>query len=596
MKRTFATPFFGIIHKRWYYAAIFLFLFLQAFLLYGLGEGIYVSAHDNLDLHIADYHLLSETGTFFSQNSMIPVLGGISRDYFASELSLYSLLYFLLPTQYAYITGYILKTVIAVLSCVVLAKEVFKDQYSNYEGLVVLCSFAFGILPLYPAFSFPFVSLGLVIALLIRIQRKPFWRDYVLLFFYPLLSYFTFVGFFILAYLLLYCILNWIRKRRFPASLFLALVVLTAGYMVMEYRLFRIMLFQPVPTIRETITEAGYHLSQIPGLIGDVFIRGIFHADSVHTLFILPLTILAVFLLCFNSLRNKHIKHIFREPLLPVLGLILFNCCIYGLYHWAPLRQLVETILPPLKGFQFNRTVFFNPFLWYLLLFLIAKKLFDTKRNKTAYGVIFIAIMVILLTGSKYNDLYHTGYNYAYQILRQTPSNNLTYGEFYSTGLFEEIKKEISYQGEMSVAYGMHPAVIEYNGIATLDGCLSYYPQAYKEEFRAVIAPALNRVESFRTYYDDWGARAYLFAGVDENVYEPVRNLSISDQNLYIDSGALRSMGGKYIFSRLEISNATELGLELRGIYTGENSPYTIYLYDTGTEQSEIVPERKVRD
>lgn len=564
----------------WYYSLVLLFLVCEAVFLFALGENIYVSMHDNLDLHIADYHILSETGTFFAHRVDLPLLNGISRDYFASEFSLYSLLYILFPTCTAYIVGLLLKTVIAVVSFVLLARDIYQENFRKYEGMVVLTGFAYGILPLYPAFSFPFVSLPLVILLLRRIYRRPRLSDYVLLLLYPLLSYFTFFGFFILAYAALAVILLWIRDKRLPFSLLGGILVLSVGFMLFEYRLFYIMLFDPVPTIRDTMVHGSYDVMQILRAVAETFTSGIFHAESVHTWFVLPICLFYLVYRNVGYLKTRAYGKMRTDPFNLTILLILVNCMIYGLFYQKDFRTLVETILPPLKGFQFNRTVFFNPLLWYSALLFVLIRLFDRHRKKLAYALALTAAVVILLTGSKYNDLYHTCFHYAYRLIRQQPSNNLTYREFYSEELFEKIKEDIGYQGEKSVAYGMHPAVLEYSGIFTLDGCLSYYPQQYKEEFRKVIAPALERVESFRIYYDEWGARAYLFAGVDENVYEPLRYLDISDPNLYIDSDAFRDMGGKYIFSRLEIANAQELALSLRGTYTHEDSPYTIWLYE----------------
>lgn len=564
----------------WYYWLVFLFLSGQALLFFILGENIYVSMHDNLDLHVADYHILSETRTFFSHNVLLPLLNGISRDYFASQLSVYSMLYMLFPTCTAYITGYLLKTVIALVSSVLLAKDILGQSYKKYEGIVVLCSFAFGILPLYPTFSFPFVSMPLVILLLRKIYRKPKVSTYILLLLYPLLSYFTFFGLFILGYLLIAIFILWVRDKKFPLSLAGALAVLSAGFILCEYRLFGIMLFDATPTIRDTMVQGSYSFRQILGAIWETFTIGVFHAESVHTWFILPLCMIYFVMLNIRYIKTGNLKAIRTDIFNLVIAFILFNCIIYGLYYQEQFRTLIETVIPPLKGFQFSRTVFFNPLLWYLALFILLKRLYDRNRKKLAHGIVLAAAAVILLTGSKYNDLYSTAFNYAYRIIRQKPSNSLTYKEFYSEDLFQGIMADIGYSGEKSVAYGMHPAVLQYSGIFTLDGCLSYYPQEYKEQFRQIIAPALDRVESFRIYYDDWGARAYLFAGVDENVYDPVRNLKISDTNLYIDRDAFQAMGGRYIFSRLEIANADALRLSLRGIYTDESSPYTIYLYE----------------
>lgn len=564
----------------WYYLLVLFFLIGEAVLFFALGENIYVSMHDNLDLHVADYHILSETGTFFSHNVELSLLNGINRDYFASELSLYSLLYFILPTCTAYVTGLLLKTVIALISVILLAKDILKENYPKYECIVVLTALAFGMLPLYPTFSFPFVSLPFVILLLRRIYRKPQLSMYILLFLYPLLSYFTFFGIFILGYLLLAILILWIRDKKLSVPLLLGLAVLSAGFITFEYRLFGIMLFDQTPTIRETMVQGSYSAAEVLGAIWETFTIGVFHADAVHTLFVLPVCMIYLVWLNLGYIKKKAYKAMRSDLFNLTILFILFNCIIYGLYYVESLRTFIETLVPPLKGFQFTRTVFFNPFLWYFALFILLKRLYDKNRKKTAQIIGLISIAVILFSGTKYNDLYSTGFNYAYRLLKQTPSNSLTYKEFYSEELFKDIMEDIDYNGEKAVAYGMHPAVLEYNGIFTLDGCLSYYPQEYKEQFRAIIAPALGRVESFRVYYDDWGARAYLFAGVDENVYEPIRNLEISDSNLYIDGDAFRDLGGTYIFSRLAVSNGDELGLQLRGTYTHEDSPYTIYLYE----------------
>ncbi len=571
----------SFITVRWYYALVIIFLLMEATVFLVLGENIYVSMHDNLDLHVADYHILSQTNSFFSHNALLPLLDGISRDYFASEFSLYSLLYILFPTCTAYILGYLLKTVIAVVSSVLLAKDILKDQYEKYAAIVVLCSFAYGVLPLYPTFSFPFVSLPLVILLLRKIYREPKLTTYILLFLYPLLSYFTFFGIFILGYLLLSILILWIKDKKFPLSMLLALIVLSLGFIAWEYRLFGVMLFDSTPSIRETMVQGNFTFKEILKAIRETFTIGVFHADAVHTWFILPICTIYFFFLNYRYIKEKKYKEMGTDIFNLTIAFILFNCIIYALYFQENIRTFIETLIPPLKGFQFTRTVFFNPFLWYVALFVILKRLFDKQKQKVAYIIIFISIGVILFTGSKYNDLYNTAFNYAYRVIKQKPSNSLTYKEFYSEDLMQKIMADINYSGEKSVAYGMHPAVLEYSGIYTLDGCLSYYSQEYKDKFRSIIAPSLDRVESFRIYYDDWGARAYLFAGVDENVYEPVRNLNISDTNLYIDGDAFREMGGKYIFSRLEISNAEELKLHLEGTYTDASSPYAIYLYET---------------
>lgn len=146
--------------------------------------------------------------------------------------------------------------------------------------------------------------------------------------------------------------------------------------------------------------------------------------------------------------------------------------------------------------------------------------------------------------------------------------------------MFEQAKKEIGYEGEWSVAYGFHPAILEYNNIATLDGYLGFYDQSYKEAFREVIAPALLRVPATKDYYDTWGARAYLYSGTDLSIVAATRSYQVTDNNIYINTDALKGLGGKYIFSRIELANAKEEGLVSLGSFETEKSPYVLYIYE----------------
>jgi hypothetical protein len=80
-------------------------------------------------------------------------------------------------------------------------------------------------------------------------------------------------------------------------------------------------------------------------------------------------------------------------------------------------------------------------------------------------------------------------------------------------------------------------------------------------------------------YYDDWGARAYLYGGTDVSVISSSKSFDVTDHDIYIDTAAFRSMGGKYIFSRYELTNAGERQLELVRKYTASDVPYAVWLY-----------------
>ncbi len=572
------------LEKNWYLYLIFGLALMQVLVFTLWGDHSFIAIHDNLDLFVAHNKIMKNQDIFFGSGHEALLLGGVSRNLLGSEFSLYNILYYLFAPYTAYVIGYFLKILIGFGSFVLLAKEIYQEKFGEYKSLIYLVAAAFSVIPVFPEYGIAFVSVPLVIYLLIKIHKEQRVIFYLLLFLYPLVSYFSYFGIFILAYMVLAFLYLWGKEKKIPLRFGGAIVVLALGYIVWEYRLFAEILLSDTVTIRESMVQADVSIGQMFKDILDVLVNPGFHAQSSHQYWILPITIVMLLWLNIGYLKEKNWKAIRKSPINLTFLFILFNCLVYGLYELKVVQQLVETILPPLKGFQFNRTIFFNPFLWYALFFLILKELYDRfqpkgKKNMLLHAVAVVGLLVCMFFPQVYNDFYSNCYHHAYEILKGTPSTQLSFKEFYSEELFESIKEEIGYDGEWAAAYGMHPAVLQYNGIATLDGYLGLYSEEYKQQFGKLIAPALEESEEFYNTFWNSGIRAYLYSGAGENTYQPLKQLSISDTKLYIDGDAFREMGGSYIFSRIEISNVDELGLELFGEYTQETSPYVIYVY-----------------
>ena len=569
------------ITEYWFVFPVAGFLALAAGVFFGYGERSYIAVHDNMDLFLAQFQMLKNTDSFLKHGVDVPFLGGISRDNLPSELSLYSLLYMIFPTYTAYVLGILGKILLGMFSFRLLAGELFPDKYVIYRPLIYMTGFVYGIIWFFPAFGFAFASIPLCVYFLVRIYRHSGKGWYLALLAYPLVSYFSYHGIFILGYLVIAILWLSIRDRKPAWSLIAALFVLVFGYVGCEYRLFGQMLFGEEVTIRSSMVNVDLSPAEILREIGTVWRDGIFHADGVHTKVALPACVVYFVILNGMYLYKRQWRKIFHDPFNFVMVFILFNSVVYGLYDFGPLRRLVETLIPPLKGWQFNRTIFFNPFLWYAALFLVLIRLYDRGiwTMWAANFIICFAALAVILTPNRYNDLYSTCYNRAYEYFHGTEVDELDYEQFYAQELFEKIKEEMGYQGEWSAAYGFHPAVLEYNGIATLDGYLGFYSQQYKEEFRKIIAPALERVEATRIYYDDWGARAYLYSGTDLSIVNATKTVYATDYDIYIDVDAFRKLGGEYIFSRIELGNAKEVGLELLMSDTAEDGSCTVYVY-----------------
>ena len=569
----------GAIKKYWHWMLAGLIFVFEAAVLLLFKDQIYVGICDNLDLFITQLKFLSDNHAFFVHGQELPILGSIDRDYFPSEFSLYNLLYMILPDIYAYIAGYLLRLVLAVGSGVLLARLLLAQTYQKYEKVVVLTATAFALLPVYPMYGLCFASMPLILFLLVRIYRKPRWWLFGAVFLYPLVSYFTFFGAFLLGYLLIAVFVLWIRDRKLPLSLLGAFAALAAGFVCFEYRLFGVMLLSNEETIRSTMVTASYDALQLWRCFVDVFLHGFSHAKSVHTYWVLPVCTVYFIWNNFRYLSGRRAGKIYADVFNITVLFIVFNCAVYALYFWEPLRVLVETLLPPLKGFQYGRTIFFNAFAWYFAFFIAVKNMLCRKQT-VAYLACIAAILVVGGTQCEYSDFYNTCYCNLYKLVKHKEVNQLSYREFYGGTLIKKIKQDIGYTPEQGACvYGFHPAMLSYNGITTIDGYCGYYSQSYKEQFRAAIAPTLEANPNWQTYYDDWGCRAYLFSASGENLYDFGANAAAVPQEILIDAPALKALGCDYIFSRVEITNASQMQLRLAGTYQDDEMPYAVYLY-----------------
>ena len=357
----------------------------------------------------------------------------------------------------------------------------------------------------------------------------------------------------------------------------------TGHFLLFEYRLFGAMLGNDTVTIRTTMDHGDLTFGEAIGTAFAEFVNASFHSEDSHTYIVLGVVLIAIVLINASHIKAGKAKEILSDPINLVMLWIIFNVLIFGLYQFAPFRHLFEMIVPPLTGFEFARTAYFNTFLWYAELLLVLTRMYDYgKKNfrPLANVIAALAVLVVMFVPQVYNDFYYTCYNQAYKVLKHKDTSTVNYNEFYSTDLFEKIKADIDYDGEWSASYGMHPAILNYNGIASVDGYLGMYAQEYKDKWTKVIEPAFEGSPSLAAYFKGWGARVNLISASDENTYAPLRVMDTVDKRLIANMDELKSLDCRYIFSRVEFSNAQEIGLKLVGTYTDEKSPYTIYLYE----------------
>lgn len=570
------------VTNSWIYYVIALFFVVTLAYILIKQDNIYIQIHDLLDSNIAWIKMLKDNNTFGKRNVTVPFLGGIDRNYLYSELKAYMWLYMLFPTFQAIIIGWYVKIVMAMGGFIFLIKSIDYKIYYKNKALLVWCGFLYGLAPTYPPTSFAFASLPILLGVILRCYKKFSWKYLILLLLYPVLSDFTLFGIFICGYLVVFFFIDWMVKKKACLRLLGCISVLVIGYIIVEWRLFDVMVFSNQESLRSAMNVKYIDLLMAIKKSTIVFIKGYYHCGSLHTYVILPVCIIYVLYTDMLYLRNRDWRLLSRDPINWILFWIIFNCMVYGLESVKIFRELVERFIPILRSYSFARTIWFNPFLWYTLFFLVLVRI---NKQKIVYTVAILAGLVVCIGPETYNHIFFNCLDITCDIIgekkvEQIIGRNLellSYREFYSEELFTNIKEDIAYEGEWAIAFGMHPSILEYNGISTLDGYLSYYPQNYKEKFRKLIEPQLKLDEVNREYFDSWGGRAYIYS--DEISYNPSKIMSKEEANMNIDPDIFREMGGKYVFSRVRISNAKALSLDIVGIYTDEFSPYTIHVY-----------------
>lgn len=565
------------IKRNWGLIVVGAFMLVTVCYILVSGENIYLQTHDFLDSDPAVMKMLSDKNLFWEKDAEVPLLGGLNRNYVYSDLKAYTWLFMILPTFPAIIVGWYLKIIFSMIGFFLLAKEIYGNAVQ--KNIIILCGFLYGIIPSYPPAAFGFATIPVLLYLMIKLYKRFDWKYIIGLLVYPIFTDFVFFGIFICGYILAFFVIDWIANRRSRLRVVGGLTAISVGLIITDWRLFYMILFSGEENIRKTFVYNDVNMSTALVDSIKVGINGYYHCGSLHKYIVLPVCVAAFLYINFMYIKRRQMKEIVTDKINWVMCLIVCNCMIYGLSEIGEVMEVISKFIPSLEGFSFSRIIWFNPFLWYLAFMLVLCRM---KKVWLKYILILAAFCVLCLRPEMYNHIYANLRPIGYKIIRNQDYDGFTYAEFYSAKLFEKVKKELGYDGEWSVAFGMHPSVLEYNGISTLDGYASCYALDYKRQFRKLMKPEFDRNEDAANYFDDWGARAYVSSdGIGAYLG---RKLDKEEANLFIDANAFEQMGGKYVFSRVAILNADELGLRLNGIFSDDSSPYEIYAYEMNYE------------
>ena len=562
-------------HRSLIVAFIVIALYLTPF--YILGENTPTRVWDNLDSNVVWFTILADSGQLFGpmDATILQVMNGIPRNSFGSEFNVIQWFYLFFEPYTAYIINLTLMHLVAFIGMYLLLRRILPKEDSRF--IVVGVSLAFALLPFWPPGGLSVAGMPLLLYAFLNI-RDGHWSlfDWAIIGFMPFYSIFAYAGFFILVALSLFWLYDLATTRKLNLGFFLAIGLLCSVYCLVEYRL-----------IFSTFIDTGYvshrmEFVQIPTdfwsalktSIGN-FILGNVHAPSLHTYFIGLSVAIAALILLINKKRC--------DLLLVLVGLCALISLFYGFINSEYLFFIKNFSL--FQGFQLGRFHWLHPLLWFVIFALALKIIYSNLRYGKQIAVLLLTLQIVLLFTCAYGCI---GGEYQYGGPGLLLTDQLSWDEFYSPELFDEIDNAISLPKESYrvVSIGMHPAVSQYNGFYTLDSYQVNYPLDYKHSFRKIMEKELAKSEKNQVYFDSWGSRCYLFVSELENNRDMnTRENSKPIQNLEINSEALYDMGGRYIFSAVEILNYKDNNLELVDVFENDSSPWKIWLYSVKSNQ-----------
>lgn len=543
-------------------------------------ENSIILTHDNLDYYHILLTVFSKWEFIFCSCEPDIFMTGMSRVAFPPELHFLTLLYLIFTPLSAYILNQIIVHHIAYFGMYLLVSRHILQNEQNAKLIAILTALVFAYMPFWPFGGLTIAGQPLLVYSFFRFAKKVHNKfDWMVVILTPLYSSFL-IGTIFFSIIVALLMLLFIKSHKeIVLSLIRPFMLMNLMSLIVEFRLvLSIIGFNSFVSQRTEFFHVGITFFGSIKIMVILFFFGQYHSSITYprfVLFIIFFSLLGVFYL--KNLQVFQVKIVYIS--LISLGFIAFWDGLFNSELFAPIRNQIEI----LRIFQWDRFYFLQPILWGILyaisLLVISKGLNQKIKNLKITRSILIVITIYVLI------LYSTNVRFGTEVpinhlINENPSD-ITYNNFFSPLLFEEIKTAINQSIDLYrvISLGIDPAIALYNGFKTLDGYLTNYDIEYKREFRKIIENELDKNEEIKNYFDNWGSRCYLFSSELGNRFDYSKNDNKTIYDLDINTTQVINMGGKYLISAVNVDNYISLGMT--HILTVENSEslWRIYVF-----------------
>lgn len=533
--------------------------------------------HDFMDSHFGWYAAMKMTDTFHGPLGVRveSIFNGVPRCGLTTNVLLHTNIYNLLPLHAAYSLILLISALSGYIAFFLLAREINGGSRGGWPGvLVALC---YAVTPFYPAAPFTPAAIAVGATVLIRTLRGraglldalimgciPFFADVAM-------------GEFVLAVGFGAAGAYAAFARRWRAIRDLIVLMIPFGVMVVitDYRLFyEVLIANTFVPHRVEYDQATSGLAvELPRALHRI-LRGQYHTPvSAYPWFVV---LVGAGMVTGGLTRARRIV-----PLVLLCGVIVLIPTFTALYlsfrgdlpAGNPATALV-------RSFNLSRLLVLLPLLWCLAAWYSLSML-------TAHRALFLlgALCAILYFGS-----YWTTTSYV-----DRKDWVMSYEKFMSHELFDDIREAIGRDPSSYrvVNVGMHPSIAQSNGFYTLDGYVAYYPLEYKHRFRRIVIGEIQKSFAVRVYFDRFGSRCYVLSSELGRDFVNTKEEDRRIRDLAIRTRPLYGMGGRYVFSAVEIENHEEIGLRLFDVFEHEKSAFRVRVYEVLKPEAQPTPSPK---
>ena len=537
-----------------------LLVFFLAFITF-LGEDASIRVHDNLEANIAWYKSLADQNLLLASSyTANETVMQAPRIAFGSEWSLIAWLFVWFKPIIAYNINVILMSLVAFVGTYLFAKDTLKLS----PKIAPFIALGFALLPFWFSGGLSSAGQPLLFWSFDRILKKHnSIIDWIIFLLFPFYSSLILSGLFMMVLMVGYLGLNFLKKEpkvTYGAGI-LSLIILTVGYILVDYRLFLDIVKIGTPagfTPHRVEFVQGNTLTECLKIAKNSFIGGQNHFPSFHTYLILPLVL---FYSIYGFLKQK--KLVTVVLCLVILGII---AVIDGFWNFADFEILKEK-LPILKAIQLDRFYSLYPILWFVVFVLIIREL----PIKISIALACVQAVIVLFSNQLMGDY-----------IKKTIHGRdyVSYREFYAEDLFSKVKTVLKQDENPNKRVGMvglHPAVAQYNQIPTIDGYVVLYSLAYKHQIQAIIQPELNQNKFIKNYFEQWGSRCYLFDNEAVIAGDGIlKKQKCCTESLNYDFDKLKQLKCGYILSAVEVKHPSE---HLKLLSKVEDANWRVWIY-----------------